>query len=475
MYYRLAEPYAFRGFEGLPYAVRAERGEHAGERAMFFGKGAFLDLLLCDGQHDVDLQALSEDGRKAYERLLGAEALVSGEDPLDPPESYQRYRIYPCRHIESVHWSITGRCNYNCRHCLVSAPGNHQPQPTLDECLATVAELRRCGVIKVDVTGGEPFVRRDWERVFRALSDAHIRIGQVFTNASMLDDHVLDVLEECGQRPAFQISFDGTGHHDWFRGVPDAEARAIAGFELLRRRGFRASAAMSLYRGNRDCLRETANLLAGLGASLLMVSTPQEFGVWREQARENALTFDETWEVYRAFIPQWYADGCPLDIHLEGYFSCRRESPRDYGMTFVHHAPEGADWARMHKCETVQRNLFLGPDGRVNPCMAFSDTAIAKGFPGIFGRTLPEALSDSHYRGVIDTTMADYLAAQPKCAACPHLNECGGGCLVECIDDDGNFLVPDERVCHFFRCVGEAAVREVADAAIQEYLPTETA
>lgn len=370
-----------------------------------------------------------------------------------------------------MHWSITGKCNYSCRHCLVSAPGNRQPQPTFDECLATVAELARCGISKVDITGGEPFVRRDWEQVFRALSDAHIRIGQVFTNASMLDGHVLDVLEECGQRPSFQISFDGVGYHDWFRGVPNAEAHAIAGFKLLQERGFRSNAAMSLYRGNQGSLRETANFLADLGVESLSVSTPQEFGVWKEQAKELALTFDETWEVYRAYIPQWYADGCPIDIHLEGYFSCRRDTPRDYGMTFVRHAPEGVDWADVHACASIQDNLFLGPDGRVSPCMAFSETAIAKRFPGIFGRTLPEALKDPSYRDVIGATMADYLAEQPSCAACPHLNACGGGCVAERISDDGNSLVPDERVCHFFRHVGEAAVREVADAAIRKYLP----
>ena len=57
----------------------------------------------------------------------------------------------------------------------------------------------------------------------------------------------------------------------------------------------------------------------------------------------------------------------------------------------------------------------------------------------------------------------------PACAACEYLPRCCGGCMVEGITDEGDYLVPDERCCYFHRHIGEDAVRAVADAAIRKY------
>ena len=470
MYYKLAEPFAFRGFKLLPYAVRAERGEHLDDEPIFFDKPTFLKLLRCDGEHDICADDLPDNMREVFDNMIKAGMLIKSDKPLEPPKSYQRYKVYPCRYVDKVHWSITGKCNFRCRHCLVSAPDNRHPQPTLEQCLFTVSEFKRCGIRKVDITGGEPFIRDDWAKIFDALAAAQIKIGTVFTNASLLNDRVLDVLEKNNQRPTFQLSFDGLGWHDWLRGIKGAEQQAIDGFKLLNERNFRATASMCLHKLNRDSLRPTANFLASLGVDVLMVSTPQELGIWKRYSQEYALTVDEAWEIYREYIPQWYADGTPLDIYLEGFFSCLRENPRNYRITFMQNISDGADWSTMPACGSIQHVIFIGPEGRIVPCMGFSDTVIADKFPTIFGNTLPQALEDSFYRGVIKITMADYLKAQPQCAACPHLNFCGGGCLLDGITDTGDLLVPEERVCYFYKNIGAKSVHEVADAAINRYL-----
>ena len=64
--------------------------------------------------------------------------------------------------------------------------------------------------------------------------------------------------------------------------------------------------------------------------------------------------------------------------------------------------------------------------------------------------------------------MAQLMKKNPKCATCEHLQQCCGGCMVEDITDDGDYLVPDQKTCFFHKHVGEAAVREVADAAVRE-------
>ena len=76
-------------------------------------------------------------------------------------------------------------CNFKCRHCLVSAPDAHHPQLPLSDCLHIVDEIASCGINRVDITGGEPLVRNDFEEIVKALSKYGIDIGVMFTNASL--------------------------------------------------------------------------------------------------------------------------------------------------------------------------------------------------------------------------------------------------------------------------------------------------
>ena len=470
MYYKLKAPWAFRGWKKLPYAIQAQYGKDKHERPHFLKKEPFMDLLYCNGVEDVNLEEFCEEGQRIVKELLTHDGMEQSETPLPPLEGWQRYHVFPARYIESVHWSITGKCNFNCRHCLVSAPNAHHPQLPLEDCLHIVDEIARSGITRVDITGGEPLVRNDFEEIVKALSDHGIDIGVLFTNAALLDASVLDMLEKNHQHPNFQLSFDGLGHHDWLRGVSGAEEQADAAFRLLQEREYSVSAAMCIHKGNRDSLRATANYLAGLGVRSLRLNAPQELGLWKQYSREYALTEDEVWEVYKAYISDYFEDGMPIGIELDGYFYCEK-GKTDYKVHYVHHAEENADWSKYPYCESVRYNTYIGPDGRLAPCMGFSDTALREKFPSVLEHRLGDLTLDSYYHDVVETKVSDLLAKNPECASCELLRKCCGGCMIEGITDEGDYLVPDKRCCYFHKHIGEAAVRAVADAAIRQFCP----
>jgi hypothetical protein len=153
MYYRLKEPWAFRGWKKLPFAIQAMEGEHRHEKPFLMEKTPFLDLLCCNGEEDVDVSSFSEAGRVVLKEMQDADMIESSSEPMRRLSGFQRYHVYPSRRIESVHWSITGKCNFKCRHCLVSAPNAHHPQLPLSDCLHIVDEIAKCGVNRVDITG----------------------------------------------------------------------------------------------------------------------------------------------------------------------------------------------------------------------------------------------------------------------------------------------------------------------------------
>ena len=74
--------------------------------------------------------------------------------------------------------------------------------------------------------------------------------------------------------------------------------------------------------------------------------------------------------------------------------------------------------------------------------------------------------ADKYYHDVVETKLSDLLAMNPECRECGHWLACAGGCMLNGILGDGDFLVPDPQICWFHKNVGEAGVRAVADAAL---------
>ena len=465
MYYRLKEPYSFKGWQRLPFAIRPESGPHMFERPHFFRKPEYLELMYCNGVEDVDISEMSETGQKILNEMIEAGIIDKSETPMEPLKPYQRYHVFPTRYAEGVHWAITGKCNFKCRHCLVSAPDSHHPQLPLSDCIRIIDEIAACGIKGVDITGGEPLLRKDYPEIFKALKERGIGIRMMFTNASLLNEEVLENLEKYGHRPNFQLSFDGLGHHDWLRGVPGAEKQADAAFRLLQKNNIYVTAALMIHRENKDCLSPTARYLADLGVGAMRVNAPQELGVWKEYGSQYALTEDEVWEIYAKYIQDFFAEGMIISSDLDGYFSCKKGETK-YKIPYVHHLKDEDDLTRIPYCESVNKYLHIRPDGKIAPCMGFSYTKLGETFPNVLEDHLSDILMKSNYQDVVRTNLQQVKDHNPDCKECDMFLKCAAGCMVESMTEDGDYLMHDERICYFHKNIGEDAVRKIADEAI---------
>ena len=115
MYYILDERYALRGWQKLPFALVDRRIG----RTTFLPKADMALLLDMDGRTD---QAGASEERKQALKKLEEDGIIHPCEPGTKLKDYQRYKFYDNRYIRTAHWSVTGRCNYRCKHCYMSAP-----------------------------------------------------------------------------------------------------------------------------------------------------------------------------------------------------------------------------------------------------------------------------------------------------------------------------------------------------------------
>lgn len=444
MYYKLKPRYCLRGWKKLPWAV-VDREKN---KPLFVSEPVMEALKLCNGNIDMTLPLIPESAKKILPELEKA-GFVERCERGTPIASDQEYRRYPARYIQTAHWSITGRCNYRCKHCYMSAPEARLGELDLDTILSIVDQLAACGIRNVSLTGGEPLIRKDFWQIVDALTSHDIRITTIYSNGKLVTDELLDRFSARGIRPEFNLSFDGVGYHDWLRGVPGAEQAVKAAFLRCREKNFPTGAEMCIWDQNAGALRESVQCLARWGCSHLKVNPISSVGAWKENGYGEAIPQEKLYHLYLDYIPQYYADGMPLTLQLGGFFWASPRHPEEYEIP-LRKSCANPDTACL--CGHARRVLYISAEGRALPCMALSGMAVQKEFPLIRQNGLADCLTDSHYMRMIDTRAAEYFKQNPICKECAHASQCLGGCRAAALEfAPDNILAPDPYACALFR------------------------
>lgn len=463
MFYRMKEQFFLCGWERLPYALV----DRTTKRTSFMRRDEFELLSLCDGGTDLSLPLIPEKMREMVPILekKGIIELCSNGERLNPN---QRYRLYPSRYIKTAHWSITGRCNYRCKHCYMSAPDAKLGELSHDKVMSIIDQLEECGIMNVSLTGGEPLIRRDFLEIVDALIQRGIRITTIYSNGKLVTDKLLDELEQRGIYPEFNMSFDGVGHHDWLRGIPGAEEAVKEAFLRCYKRGFPTAAEMCIHEDNKHTLRESVNLLASWGCRYLKTNPVSNVGAWKDGGYGEAITKQELYQLYLDYIPQYYADGMPLNLQLGGFFMSWRGEPE---RSIIPSQKSCEKPETMCLCGHARQVMYISPEGRVLPCMALSGMDIQKEFPLIVELGVQKCLTDSRYLKLIDTRASEYFAHNPDCADCEYAKECVGGCRAGALEGQpDDILGPDLYTCEIFRGGWVPKIKEVMEEGRQLYV-----
>lgn len=463
MYYRMGSGLMLRGWEGRSW-VLVRRADHA---TRTLTREEFDALLLCDGETVIDDELLTPGIRDALDRLL-RKNMIRPCDAPDPIDAEQRYRLYRNKYVESAFWSITGRCNYRCRHCFMDAPDAALGELSHEEAIGLIDQMADCGVLRVDITGGEPLVRSDFWQLMDRLAMHHIIVGMVYTNGWLLTERVLDEFERRGMRPEISISFDGVGWHDWMRGIEGAEEAALRALRLCQRRGFPTNVEMCLHKGNAHTLRETVRTLAEIGVPGIKVSNVAATPLWKAHAEGNVMSDQEYYDTMLAYLPHFFEDGMPINLTIASMMRLQKGSTAY--RVFADGFSDPEKMLENHLCGAIRNSCYITPEGRLLPCMPMTASDRQNIFPLIRDIGLKNGLSDSFYMQYVNQRVCDLFAKNAQCNACPHKLQCGGGCRAEAfLGKDDDLMGCDYQRCWFYDNGYPQRIHEVADAAIARY------
>ena len=162
---------------------------------------------------------------------------------------------------------ITRRCNLTCAHCYVeSGPalplteGMH-----CDDWCRVMDEARAAGCRRVQFIGGEPTLHPDLPRLLEHARHAGFRQVEVFTNASLLREELVETFRRLGVIVHFSFYSHDGAVHDRLTRQDGSFGRTVEGVKRLVARRVRVSAGIIRVVGDPQQLRETRRFLETLG------------------------------------------------------------------------------------------------------------------------------------------------------------------------------------------------------------------
>ncbi len=145
------------------------------------------------------------------------------------------------RPLRNLRLSVTDRCNLRCQYCMPEEEYTWLPRNdmlTFEEMALLVDAFADLGVDKVRLTGGEPLLRRDLDRLVRLLAgNPRLRDLAMTTNGVLLAEQA-GALRAAGLHRV-TVSLD-TLREDRFKALTrrDTHARVLEGIEAVGRSGW---------------------------------------------------------------------------------------------------------------------------------------------------------------------------------------------------------------------------------------------
>ena len=147
-----------------------------------------------------------------------------------------RQGLYQKPILKDLFLEVTSRCNARCEHCGSSCgdyvPTDEISAEELKKALADIAQHYNPHDILLNVTGGEPLIRKDLFDIMSYANELGFRWGMT-SNGMLITDDILEKVNQTNME-TISISLDGLKEtHESFRKVPGSFDKIIENIKKL--------------------------------------------------------------------------------------------------------------------------------------------------------------------------------------------------------------------------------------------------
>ena len=333
-------------------------------------------------------------------------------------------------------FELTARCNFDCPMCYVhlkqedvDAQGR---ELTTQQWIDLAREAKERGMVFVLLTGGEPFVRKDFFEIYGAMKKMGLLIS-INSNGSMLTGPVLQKLIE---DPPFRINISLYGGcPETYRTMcgNDAFDRVVENIRAIKKAGIDVRINLSITGYNRQDVEKIYRITQELGVHVKAASymfpsirvNGQHFGQGDRMNPEDAAKCSVLWDRLR-FTPEEFR-GRAHTMHRLAAVE-EPECPTEL--------EEGV------RCRAGSTSFWLTWDGRMLPC-GMMPWPVTRPLEVGFG-TAWEQLREETGK----------IQACAGCSACPKKEVCSV-CAASRIAETGSFEEVPGYICRYTDAVIE--------------------
>lgn len=168
--------------------------------------------------------------------------------------------------------SLTNRCNLKCDYCYASSGDDNYrvEELTLDNYKSIFKQLDDMNVHRISLSGGEPFVRKDFFEILNEAQKYKFAII-INSNGTLINDKVAEGLKSY-RFDRICITIDGSCSeiHDSIRGK-GSFVKALQGIRSLQKYNLPVSTLFTLNKNNMDDLINTIKLNEAMGIEYMSV------------------------------------------------------------------------------------------------------------------------------------------------------------------------------------------------------------
>ena len=326
--------------------------------------------------------------------------------------------------LRSCVWEITLKCSFSCKYCGSRAGKAQEGELTTAECMDIVRQMRDIKMRRVNLIGGEVFMRPDWKMIVAALCGAGIKVC-IITNGYRLSEEDLRYLKDAGIE-SVAVSLDGPEPvHDAWR-MKGSFSHAVEAVAKVHSFGIPVSVITALRKDNAPLLQDFYDgTVRGLPLFAWQLQSCTPMGNALGSADAVRFSFRDVIKWVAKTVPD-----APFAIGIAdnlGYFTPEEKAIRG-GRVFG-------------GCSAGLSTVGIDSRGNVSGCESMRDPSFFEG--NLRERSLAEIWYSTdtfrYNRGFNESMLGG------QCAGCPEGPYCAGGCRSYNFFTSGNIY--ESRYC----------------------------